>query len=142
MRNISCIITLLFAICISTQAQRPRLTKDEFRTKQEEFITKKAGLTQKEAAKFFPLYFELQEKKRECNKKAWQQIRRAKENKLSEKEYSEVVEDIIKARIESDKLDLEYLYKYKEFLSPKKIFELQDAEMMFHRELLKPHRRP
>ena len=140
MKNLYCIVTLLFVICISASAQKPRLTKEEFRNKQEEFITKRAGLTKEEAAKFFPLYFELQEKKRECNKKAWQQIRRAKENKLSEKEYDEVVEDIIKARIESDELDLEYSRKYKEFLSSKKIFELQNAEMSFHRELLKPHR--
>ena len=37
----------------------------------------------------------------------------------------------------NDKLDLEYVRKYKKFLSAKKIYDIQKAEMRFHRELLK-----
>ena len=36
------------------------LTPEEFRAKQKAYITEKAGLTKEEAAKFFPIYFELQ----------------------------------------------------------------------------------
>lgn len=35
------------------------LSPTEFRAKQQAYITEKAGLTKEEAAKFFPLYFEL-----------------------------------------------------------------------------------
>ena len=47
------------------------LSPTEFRAKQQAYITEKAGLTKEEAAKFFPLYFELQDKKKEQNDKAW-----------------------------------------------------------------------
>ena len=45
------------------------LSPTEFRAKQQAYITEKAGLTKEEAAKFFPLYFELQDKKKEQNDK-------------------------------------------------------------------------
>ena len=34
------------------------LSREEFRAKQKEFITEQAGLSKKEAAKFFPVYFD------------------------------------------------------------------------------------
>ena len=39
--------------------QQNRLSREEFRAKQQAYITEKAGLTGDEAAKFFPVYFEL-----------------------------------------------------------------------------------
>ena len=68
-------------------------------------------------------------------------MRKGKEENLSEAEYNKIVEEIIKARISCDQLDLEYLHKYQKFLSSKQIFNIQRAEMKFHRELLKPHRK-
>ena len=47
------------------------LSPEEFRAKQKAFITEKAGLTSEEAAKFFPLYFELQDRKKQLNDEAW-----------------------------------------------------------------------
>lgn len=41
-----------------------RLSPAEFRARQKAYITEKAGLTKEEAARFFPLYFELQDKKK------------------------------------------------------------------------------
>ena len=60
---------------------------------------------------------------------------------LSEAEYNYIVDDLFMARISCDQLDLEYLHKYQKFLSSKQIFNIQRAEMWFHRELLKPHRK-
>ena len=47
------------------------LSPDEFRAKQKAYITEKAGLTKEEAAKFFPVYFELQDRKKQLNDEAW-----------------------------------------------------------------------
>ena len=96
-----------------------------------------AGLNAQEAARFFPLYFELQDKKQEQNKEAWQKMRKGKDPNTTETEYAKIVEDVIKARIATDQLELEYVQKYKKFLSAKKIYQVQKAEMKFHRELLK-----
>ena len=63
------------------------LSPTEFRAKQQAYITEKAGLTKEEAAKFFPLYFELQDKKKEQNDKAWNLIRQGKDEKTTEAQY-------------------------------------------------------
>lgn len=134
------ILLLLLCTSISLFAQK-KLSREEFRARQEAFITDKAGLTKQEAKQFFPLYFELQDKKSQCNKEAWEKIRKGKDTNLSEKEYNEIVEAVIQSRITADQLDLEYVRKYKKFLSAKKIYDIQRAEMKFHRELLKPQKR-
>ena len=136
------LLTIILSISsISLFAQKPRMSREEFRQCQEKYINEQTGLTQQEAQQFFPLYFELQDKKDAINRQAWAQMRKGKEENLSEAEYNKIVEEIIKARISCDQLDLEYLHKYQKFLSSKQIFNIQRAEMWFHRELLKPHRK-
>lgn len=134
------IIMTLFMAFLSAQAQEKKecLSKEQFREKQKQYFVDKAGLTKDEAAKFFPLYFELQDKKFSYNKEMWSKIRKTKEGKnITDAEYSRLTEDVIKTRITIDELELEYLRKYKKVLSPKKIYDIQRAEMKFSRELLK-----
>lgn len=114
-----------------------RLTQDEFRAKQKAYITEKSGLTKEEAAKFFPLYFELQDRKKQLNDEAWSLIRKGKNENTSEAQYGEIMEGVYDARIASDRLDKTYFDKFKKILSCKKIYLVQRAEMRFHRELLK-----
>ena len=113
------------------------LSPTEFRAKQQAYITEKAGLTKEEAAKFFPLYFELQDKKKEQNDKAWNLIRQGKDEKTTEVQYDAIMEGVYDARIASDRLDKTYFEKFKKILSAKKLYLVQKAEMRFHRELLK-----
>lgn len=114
-----------------------RLSPAEFRAKQKAYITEKAGLTKEEAVKFFPLYFELQDKKKEQNDKAWKLIRQGKDEKTTEAQYDAIMEGVYDARIASDRLDKTYFEKFKKILSAKKLYLVQKAEMRFHRELLK-----
>ena len=111
------LIVLLVMMCSLAPVLRAadgcnqRLSPAEFRARQKAYITEKAGLTKEEAARFFPLYFELQDKKKEQNDKAWSLIRQGK--------------------------DETYFAKFKKILSAKKLYLVQKAEMRFHRELLK-----
>ncbi|WP_455585835.1 hypothetical protein [Bacteroides sp.] len=137
-------IILLFIICGFTPllwatdgCNQERLSPEEFRAKQEAYIIEKAGLTKEEAAKFFPVYFELQDKKKALNDKAWNMLRKGKDEKTTEAQYGEILEDVYDARIASDELEKSYYQKFKKILSNKKIFLVQRAEMRFHRELLK-----
>lgn len=141
MKKLFYILAFFIGICTNAYAQQAKLSKEEFRNMQEKFISEKAKLTKKEAKQFFPLYFELQDKKTFLNKEAWKKLRKGKEKNVSEAEYSQLVEDIIETRIQIDKLDLEYIRKYKKILPAKKIFDIQRAEMKFHRELLKPKKK-
>ena len=113
------------------------LAPTEFRAKQKAYIMEKAGLTKEEAVKFFPMYFELQDKKKELNDKAWELIRKGKNEKTTEAQYAEIMEGVYDARIASDRLEKTYFDKFKRVLSAKKLYLVQKAEMRFHRDLLK-----
>ena len=72
------------------------LSREEFRAKQKEFITEQAGLSKKEAAKFFPVYFELQDKKKKLNDESWDLMRKGKDDKTTEAQYAEINDKIAK----------------------------------------------
>lgn len=110
---------------------------EEFRARQKAFITEKAGLTKEEAAKFFPLYFELQDRKKQLNDEAWELLRKGRGEKTTEAQYDEIMEGVYDARIASNRLEKTYYGKFKKILSCKKIYLVQKAEMHFHRKLLK-----
>ncbi len=136
-------IVLLIVFCSfvpriwAEDGSNQHLTKDEFRTKQKCFITEKAGLTKEEAAKFFPIYFELQDKKKDLNDKAWDLLKKGKDDNTTEAQYAEILEGVYDSRIASDRLEKTYLERFKKILTYKKLYLVQKAEMRFHRELLK-----
>ena len=137
-RTIHLLVLLLILSVTSLAAQsRHPMNKEQFKKSQQEYLIEKSKLTPSEAEKFFPLYFELQDKKHELNKEAWHKLRKGQKENLTESEYSKIVEDVIQVRIATDKLELEYVQKYKKFLSSKKIYKLQRAEMSFRRTILK-----
>ena len=70
------------------------LSPDEFRAKQKAYITEKAGLTKEEAAKFFPVYFELQDRKKQLNDEAWNLLRKGRDEKTTEAQYNEILEGV------------------------------------------------
>lgn len=113
------------------------LSREEFRAKQKAYIIERAGLTKEETAKFFPIYFELQDQKKKLNDESWNLIHKGKDDKTSEAQYEEIIERVCDNRIASDRLDKSYLDKFKKVLSSKKIYLVQRAEMRFHREMLK-----
>ncbi len=113
------------------------MSPEQFRQKQKEFIIEKAGLTNQEAEKFFPIYFELQDKKKELNDQAWKLLHSGKDKKLSEAEYEKNMLKMYDLRIESAQLEKTYFTKFKDILSIQKIYEVQKAETRFHRELVK-----
>ena len=94
------LIILLIIVCGFTPAMRAvgspnqHLSPKEFRAKQQAFITEKAGLTQEEAAKFFPVYFELQDRKKQLNDEAWKLLRSGKDEKTTDTQYGEILEGV------------------------------------------------
>ena len=79
------------------------LSREEFRNKQRAFIIEQAGLTKEEAAKFFPVYFELQEKKKKLNDESWSLMRQGKDDKTTEAQYEEIVAKVCDNRIAADR---------------------------------------
>lgn len=121
----------------ATDGNEQHLSPQEFRAKKQAFITEKAGLTQEEAAQFFPVYFELQDRKKQLTDEAFGLLRKGKEENVTEAQYEEILEGVYDARIASDRLEKTYFEKFKKILSCKKIYLVQKAEMRFNREVLK-----
>ncbi len=135
-------MSLLFMLLPLTYATatdicQQRLTKEEFKARQQAFITEYAQLTETEAEAFFPLYFELQERKRELNEEIWNLLKTGNEKNINEKKYEEILEGVYDTRLSIDRLEKSYFEKFKKVLSFKKIYMVQKAEMRFHREVLK-----
>lgn len=133
-------LLLLLMICpiLPIQAQKKEKTSEvEFRAKKEAYMTEQASLTKEEAAKFFPLYFELQDRKKQINGKAWKNAEKGKHPQTTEAEYEDIIDEFMHAQQESAELDKEYLKKYKAILSSQKIYQLYKAEIKFHRNMIK-----
>lgn len=116
---------------------KPRISKEEFRAKQEQYMAEKAGLNKEEREKFFPVYFELQDKIKEIHHKAWEGKEKKKRSELTEEDYSNMLDRIVSTRIEADKLEAQYMTTFKQLISAKKVLLIKEAEMSFHRNMMR-----
>ena len=124
--------------CMTTLAQKKNPSNEaEFRTKQQAYMTKKAALTPEESEKFFPLYFEFQDKKKTINKEAWEIARKGKNPETTDTEYKEIIDIFFDNQETIAKLEKEYIKKYRAFLSDKKVYMIYWAERKFNRNMLK-----
>lgn len=130
----------LMPIILASDGCDQRLSQDEFRARQQAFITKEAGLTEAEAADFFPLYFELQNRKKALNDEVWKLLREGRHEDTTEALYEDIMGKVYDARISSNQLEKSYFEKFKKILSCKKIYLVQRAEMRFSRDLLRDMR--
>lgn len=136
------IIACCLAVAATTtawgqQKGKQKLGQDEFRARQMEFITREAELTPEEAARFFALYFELQEKKQVLGKKALKAIRKENDPNLGETDYERLMDEAYEARIQTAQLEKEYYLRYKQAIPIRKLFLVHKAEMKFKRHMLK-----
>lgn len=133
------LITLVACLlCVSTFAQKKdQRSKAEFRAKQQAYMAQKAGLTQEESEKFFPLYFEFQDKKKEINKETWLIAKEGRKPETTETEYEEIIDKFFGSQETITKLEKEYIKKYRKILSAKKIYMVYWAEIKFSRNMLK-----
>ena len=132
------IILLGCTLCLSGLAQkRDKSTVIEFRLKKQTYMAQKAGLTEEESQKFFPLYFEFQDKKKEINKQAWSIAKKGKAPETTDQEYEEIIDNFFDNQEAIIELEKEYIKKYREILSDKKIYMVYWAEIKFSRNMMK-----
>ena len=139
-----------YASALASDGCDQHLSPEEFRAKQKAFITEKAGLTSEEAAKFFPLYFELQDRKKQLNDEAWKLFDKGKMKKQPKPSMRKLWKVYMMPVSLLTGWTRPTLISSRKILPCKKIYLVQRAEMRFHRELLKgmhkngdsPQRRP
>ena len=64
MKKLLCITLCLFYLTLVKAQEQQKFSPEKFQADLEQYITTEAGLTNEEAAKFFPLYREMQQKQR------------------------------------------------------------------------------
>ena len=88
------ILIVACILCLPATAQnKSKYSKSEFRAKKQAYMAEKAGLTEEESEKFFPLYFEFQDKKKEINKDAWGTAKKGIKPDTTDQEYKEIIDN-------------------------------------------------
>ena len=132
------LLILMALVCLPVFAQKKtKYNEADYRSKQQAYMTEKAGLTSEEAEKFFPLYFELQDKKMAINKERWNEACQATKQDMSEETYEAIIEKYVNAEQAILDLGKEYIEKYRKVLSEKKICLVHMAEIKFNRNMMK-----
>lgn len=140
------LLTILFTQLsfVSVQAQQrnwpqqpqqaQQFSPEQFEKELQQFITKEAGLTPQEAAKFFPVYKEMQAKQRAV----YDRQRQLGWGKPADEKGCE------KAIRQRDEYDLElkriqqtYHNKFLSIISASKLYDVIKAEDRFHRQMLR-----
>lgn len=102
------------------------------------YLTDKLSLTSEEAAGFWPVYNEFQEKKQKLRSEG---LGNKKQNRnvdgLSDAEVEKIVDDHMKQKEKKLLLEKEFHLKVKKILPIKKVYLLGKAERGFKREMIK-----
>jgi len=127
------------------QDNKKKAEFESFKKRRIAFITKAMNLTDNEAKAFFPLYNELQEKKfilnREVRRATREFTQAEKEGKThSEEDYSNLIKLITDTNVQTAKLDQEYIAKFLEVISAKKVCLYIQAEQQFARDIAQEQR--
>ena len=133
---ITVLVSLLSFSCVDVATAQERLSREQFKIKQQTYLMEKAGLTVEESAKFFPIYFELQDKKTEINNSYWKVFQNIKPGETTEAQYKEILTTIYDTRIRIDKLEQSYSEKFLKIISAEKLCKIFMAETNFHRDLM------
>lgn len=149
MRKIGIIIFATFSMLIHFQAaaqggqgqirKQDHFDKGAFEAKRNAYITAELELTPEEAAQFIPLYVELQQKRFEAGRES-RKINREihhkesrKQGQIADAEYTQAIYSSLEAYIKEAELKKAYYERFKQILSPKKLYRLDDAESKFMR---------
>ena len=138
------ILFLLISVIACTQLSAQSTShcckpNETLRQKKVAFLTSQANLTDEEAAKFFPLYFELHKRQNQLRKNIWKSMHNEQNSDLSEADYATMLNQYTESEHLSHELEQVYMEKYKAFLSSKKIYKLMKADILFNRRLIKAH---
>lgn len=130
---------MMLAVVMTTGAQnKKKFSPQKFQADMEQFITEKAGLTQQEADKVFPLLRQMQEKQRAIYGRMHAM---AKNKPADEAGCTEMVNDYDKMNIELKQLEKCYHQKMMKEVSASKVYEIIKAEYLFHRSWMRGGKR-
>ncbi len=148
MKNIKITTLLLLFLSVVSYSQ-PGKFKEKLQQKKEQvksmkiaYITSELDLTPDEAAKFWPLYNDFEEKQREIRQEKIKNYmdRSQSSDKLSEKEATTLINQMETAEEDLHQLRKKFISNLKGVLPATKILKLKKAEDEFSKKLLQQYR--
>lgn len=148
MKNTKIITMLFFFLSVAAVAQGGKFKekiqqkKDQLKSMKIAFITSELDLTPDEAAKFWPLFNEFEEKQRVLRQeKIKNHIDRSQNSeKMTEKEALNALNQMEAAEEELHQLRKKFIANLKTVLPASKILKLKKAEDEFSKKLLQQYR--
>ena len=127
----SALILNLFAFSVS--AQDAQMNIEQFEARMMEYVKAAAGLTQEEAAKYFPLSRELTRKKLDLHRSHREKVEQMQRSQtgMTDEEFRLLLENDVEVRRQQAALDVLYNEKFLRFLSPERLYNAQRAERAF-----------
>lgn len=122
------ILYIFLVACSLTISAQGKFDPKRFTRDQEAFITKHAKLSQQEAAAFFPLFREMQQKTRPLFKKQRDLVRR---NPQNDSEAISTINEIDEIDLQLRKLQQQYHKKFCKAIAPMKVHSCLRAEEIF-----------
>ena len=135
-------VMTITSLSAQEQKRHERLSAEQFKARQQEYLTKAADLTEEEAKEFFPLYFEMKEKQASVSAEAWKLFREGGKDNAKEGSYKEILDSFTESSLNSARLEKTYLDRFRKILSDKKIYQIKRAEMGFRRDMVRDIWRP
>jgi len=126
---------MLMVIAVSAQDHsQQKFSPEKFDAELQAFITKEAHLTPQEAAAFFPVYKEMQQKQRDL----YNRQRALGWNKpQGEEACRKAIEESDAIDFELKRIQMEYHKRFFEMLPASKVYDILKAEQRFHRSMMK-----
>ena len=126
---------LLLRVALTSQAQEwPKFSPEKFEADLEAFITREAKLTEKEAAKFFPLNREMHQKQRAIYGRIGKLFT---ERGTDDKACARVIRESDRLNVELREIEQRYHEKMMHVIPASKVSAAIEAENRFHRQMMR-----
>ena len=134
-KTVKILLIGLFSLGLSAQEQKKeKFSPEKFDAELQNYIVKEANLSQQEAAEFFPVYKEMQQKQRAL----FDRLRKlGKDKPQDEKACQEAIRQHDDLEIEMKKIQQAYHNRFMELLPASKVYNIMKAEDRFHRRMLR-----
>ena len=123
---------------------RPPFNPQQFRQKFERFVTKRAGLTAKEAKAFYPQFHMMKDQERDIRSKIRRILHRAQSDRLKPADSQRMLREVLRLRRQENELVQRAYEGFARILPADKLMRVMDAERAFGREMFRqgPHHEP
>ena len=134
-KTLTILLIGLLSLGLSAQEQKKeKFSPEKFDAELQNYIVKEANLSQQEAAEFFPVYKEMQQKQRAL----FDRLRKlGKDKPHDEKACQEAIRQHDDLEIEMKKIQQAYHNRFMELLPASKVYNIMKAEDRFHRRMLR-----